>query len=90
MAICNKACWKNQLYLDIGFIDTYFRDKLIVMTCDVIIDHVFFSSVRKFKMKIKNSIKSLRGRHRDCRVVRRRGRLYVINKTNPRFKARQG
>ena len=41
-------------------------------------------------MKIKYSIKSLRGRHRDCRVVRRRGRLYVINKTNPRFKARQG
>ncbi|HIO38580.1 MAG TPA: 50S ribosomal protein L36, partial [Rhodospirillales bacterium] len=25
-----------------------------------------------------------------CRVVRRRGRLYVINKRNPRFKARQG
>ncbi|MGH1349803.1 MAG: type B 50S ribosomal protein L36 [Methyloligellaceae bacterium] len=41
-------------------------------------------------MKIKNSIKSLRGRHRDNRVIRRRGRLYVINKTNPRFKARQG
>ncbi|NRA89363.1 MAG: 50S ribosomal protein L36 [Rhizobiales bacterium] len=41
-------------------------------------------------MKIKNSIRTLRNRHRDCRVVRRRGRLYVINKTNPRFKARQG
>ncbi|HHK74869.1 MAG TPA: 50S ribosomal protein L36 [Rhizobiales bacterium] len=41
-------------------------------------------------MKIRNSIRSLRGRHRDNRVVRRRGRLYVINKTNPRFKARQG
>ncbi|MCB1547933.1 MAG: type B 50S ribosomal protein L36 [Hyphomicrobiaceae bacterium] len=41
-------------------------------------------------MKIKNSIKSLRGRHRNNRVVRRRGRLYVINKTNRRFKARQG
>lgn len=41
-------------------------------------------------MKIKNSIKSLRGRHRDCQVVRRRGRLYVINKTQRRFKARQG
>lgn len=41
-------------------------------------------------MKVKNSIKSLRNRHRDCRVVRRRGRLYVINKTNRRFKARQG
>lgn len=41
-------------------------------------------------MKIKNSIKALRVRHRDNRVVRRRGRLYVINKTNRRFKARQG
>ena len=41
-------------------------------------------------MKVRNSIKSLRNRHRDCRVVRRRGRLYVINKTNRRFKARQG
>ena len=41
-------------------------------------------------MKIKNSLRSLRKRHRNCRVVRRRGRLYVINKTNRRFKARQG
>ena len=41
-------------------------------------------------MKVKNSIKSLRTRHRDCKVVRRRGRLYVINKTQRRFKARQG
>jgi large subunit ribosomal protein L36 len=41
-------------------------------------------------MKVKNSIKSLRIRHRDCQVVRRRGRLYVINKTQRRFKARQG
>jgi large subunit ribosomal protein L36 len=41
-------------------------------------------------MKVRNSIKSLRARHRNNRVVRRRGRLYVINKTNPRFKARQG
>lgn len=56
----------------------------------LILDHVFLVRLRNFNMKIKNSIKSLRGRHRDCRVVRRRGRLYVINKTNPRFKARQG
>jgi len=41
-------------------------------------------------MKVRNSLKSLRKRHRDNRIVRRRGRLYVINKTNPRFKARQG
>ncbi len=41
-------------------------------------------------VKIKNSLKSLKNRHRDCRVVRRRGRVYVINKTQRRFKARQG
>ena len=41
-------------------------------------------------MKVRNSLRSLRRRHRGCRLVRRRGRLYVINKTNRRFKARQG
>ena len=41
-------------------------------------------------MKVVNSLKSMKKRHKDCRVVRRRGRVYVINKTNPRFKARQG
>ncbi len=49
-----------------------------------------FSRMDGFAMKIKNSLRSLRARHRNCRVVRRRGRLYVINKTNRRFKARQG
>ena len=41
-------------------------------------------------MKVLRSIKSAKQRHRDCRVVRRKGRLYVINKTDSRFKARQG
>ena len=41
-------------------------------------------------MKIANSLKSLKKRDKNCRVVRRKGRVYVINKTNPRFKARQG
>ena len=41
-------------------------------------------------MKVRNSLKSLRSRHRDNRLVRRKGRVYVINKTNRRFKARQG
>ncbi|MCZ6721410.1 MAG: type B 50S ribosomal protein L36 [Proteobacteria bacterium] len=41
-------------------------------------------------MKVRNSLKSAKRRHRDCRIVRRRGRVYVINKRNPRFKARQG
>lgn len=42
------------------------------------------------KMKIKNSLKSLKARHRENRLVRRKGRVYIINKQNPRFKARQG
>jgi large subunit ribosomal protein L36 len=41
-------------------------------------------------MKIRNSLRSLRKRHRQNRLVRRKGRVYIINKTNRRFKARQG
>ena len=41
-------------------------------------------------MKVRSSLKSLKKRHKDCRVVRRKGRVYVINKTQRRFKARQG
>lgn len=42
------------------------------------------------RMKIKNSLKALKARHRENRLVRRKGRVYIINKQNPRFKARQG
>ncbi|MEE2691846.1 MAG: type B 50S ribosomal protein L36 [Pseudomonadota bacterium] len=41
-------------------------------------------------MKVRSSLKSLKSRHKDCRIVRRKGRIFVINKTNPRYKARQG
>jgi large subunit ribosomal protein L36 len=40
-------------------------------------------------MKVVSSLKTLKKRHKDSRIVRRRGRVYVINKTNPRFKAKQ-
>ena len=42
------------------------------------------------EMKVVNSLKTAKLREKGCRVVRRRGRVYVINKKNPRFKARQG
>jgi large subunit ribosomal protein L36 len=48
------------------------------------------AKILEYDMKIRNSLKSLKDRHRDNRVIRRRGRTYVINKTNRRFKARQG
>jgi large subunit ribosomal protein L36 len=45
---------------------------------------------RRPDMKIRNSLKSLRARHRDNQLVRRKGRVYIINKTQKRYKARQG
>ena len=41
-------------------------------------------------MKVASSLKTLKSRDRNCQVVRRRGRLYVINKKNPRFKSASG
>ena len=38
-------------------------------------------------MKVKASIKK---RSANCIIVRRKGKLYIINKKNPRFKQRQG
>ena len=38
-------------------------------------------------MKVRNSLKSAKIRDKNCRVVRRRGRVYVINKKNPRLGA---
>jgi large subunit ribosomal protein L36 len=38
-------------------------------------------------MKVRASIKK---RSADCVIVRRKGKLYVINKKNPRYKQRQG
>lgn len=32
----------------------------------------------------------MKNRSKDCMIVKRRGRIYVINKVNPKFKARQG
>lgn len=38
-------------------------------------------------MKTKSSVKK---RSIDDKIVRRKGRIYVINKSNPRHKQRQG
>ena len=41
-------------------------------------------------MKVASSLKTLKKRHRDCKIVRRKGCVFVINKLYPRFKAKQG
>ncbi len=38
-------------------------------------------------MKVRTSVKK---RSRDDQIVRRQGRVYIINKKNPRNKQRQG
>jgi large subunit ribosomal protein L36 len=38
-------------------------------------------------MKVRASLKK---RSEDCKIVRRKGRLTVANKKNPKFKQRQG
>ncbi|MFM7358163.1 MAG: 50S ribosomal protein L36 [Sediminibacterium sp.] len=38
-------------------------------------------------MKVRASIKK---RSIDCKIVKRKGKLFVLNKKNPRFTQRQG
>ncbi|MCC7030215.1 MAG: 50S ribosomal protein L36 [Chitinophagaceae bacterium] len=38
-------------------------------------------------MKVRAAIKK---RSSDCKIVRRKGKLFIINNKNPRFKQRQG
>ena len=60
------------------------------MACPTILSAAERAGAGYGSMKVKNSLRSLKGRHRDNRLVRRKGRIYVINKTQRRFKARQG
>lgn len=47
------------------------------------------AATEKKEMKVVSSLKSAKLRSKDCQVVRRRGKVYVICKSNPKFKARQ-
>ncbi len=45
------------------------------------------TSNNQIEMKVRASVKK---RTPECKIVRRKGRLYVINKKNPKYKQRQG
>ena len=45
--------------------------------------------IRYIYMKVVSSLKSHKKRDLNSKLVRRRGRIYIINKKNPKFKARQ-
>ncbi len=38
-------------------------------------------------MKVRASVKK---RSADCKIIRRKGKVYVINKKNPKYKQSQG
>ena len=59
------------------------RPRLILMII------VFVTSETGDTVKVRNSLKSMKNQP-GSQIVRRRGRTFVINKQNPRFKARQG
>ena len=40
-------------------------------------------------MKVVTYLKHLKNRDLNSKLVRRRGKLYIINKKNPKYKARQ-
>jgi large subunit ribosomal protein L36 len=41
-------------------------------------------------MKIVSSLKALKNRDKDNRVIRRKGKILIINPKNKRMKAKQG
>jgi large subunit ribosomal protein L36 len=41
-------------------------------------------------MKVVSSVGAAKSRHADCQIVKRKGTIYVICKSNPKFKVRQG
>ncbi|MFP3018936.1 MAG: ribosomal protein bL36 [Candidatus Hodgkinia cicadicola] len=40
-------------------------------------------------MKVKTSLKNLKQRHKNNKIVKRGSKVFVLNKVNRRFKARQ-
>ena len=50
----------------------------------------FFLCIKRHIMKVASSLKSLKKRDLNNKLVKRKGKLYVINKKNPRMKSRQG
>ena len=74
-----------------------FQEKpAMALTADAIIGDLGSAVDRAFSpayilaMKVVSSIGAAQKRSKTCQVVRRRGRLYVIDKKHPRNKCRQG
>lgn len=73
-----RPAWGIDAWLDTVHRSLYLRPRTKIPPLDAAV------------MKIRNSLRSAKIRDKNCRVVRRHGRVYVINKLKPRMKARQG
>jgi large subunit ribosomal protein L36 len=56
----------------------------MIVVCDKVAN-----TIKEVPMKVRKSLRSLKQKP-GSQVVRRGGKVYVINKRDPRFKARQG
>lgn len=64
------------------FLDFHIKLLYLIRSIDKLLNKVI--------MKVLSSLKSAKKRDKHCQIVKRKGRIYVINKKNPRFKAKQG
>ena len=53
---------------------------MLVTIIDLDLPYIYYIEFNEVIMKVVSSLKTLKVRDRNCQVVRRRGRLYVINK----------
>ena len=72
---------KDDEYKELG-VSILKDEKEIITSADIIVQLGLLDDE-------KSSLKSLKKRDLNSKLVRRRGRVYIINKTNPKFKARQ-
>jgi large subunit ribosomal protein L36 len=85
----DPAVWSRICVADATVVHCPTPARLHAGGLDAMIPRLSISHHRGAAVKVLSSLKSAKTRHRDCKVVRRRGKVFVICKSNPRFKARQ-
>lgn len=62
---------------------------MVVIMAELVVGYIPIITVIMFVMKVVSSLKSLKKRDKNCRLIKRHGRSIVINKIHKRFKAKQ-
>jgi len=64
--------------------------KIELTNVDNLIKFPMNLNTRILKMKKRSSLKSAKARDKNCKLVKRGSSIFVINKKNPKMKAKQG